>query len=48
MHGGWRGTYEGENGDEVPFDFWVLLEEVNVHAENASDEGEGEENKRDP
>lgn len=49
MHKGGRGgTYKRENGNKVPFDFWVSLEEVDVHAENPSNEGEGEENKRDP
>lgn len=42
------GTYEGENGYEVPFYFWVSLKEVDIHAEKSGDEGEGEEYKSDP
>lgn len=36
---GGRGTYEGENSDEVPFYVWVVGEEGDVHAEEAGDEG---------
>lgn len=45
--GGGR-TYEGEDSYEVPFYFWVLLEEVDVHAEETGDKGEREKNERDP
>lgn len=42
------GTYEGEDGYEIPFYFWVIFEEVDVHAEETGDEGERKKNERDP
>lgn len=42
------GTYEGEDSDEIPFNIWVIFEEVDVHAEDTGDEGKGKKNKRDP
>ena len=34
--------HEGHGSDEVPFDTWVFLEGVDIHAEEADDESERE------